>query len=132
MSNALLLVGRILLSVIFIMAGLSKFGSIEGTAGYISSVGLPAGVALAWLAAIFETLAGVAILIGFQTRITAWLLAAFCVFTAVVFHYAPADQMQMTMFMKNLGLGGGFLLLAITGAGAWSIDALTGRTPATA
>ena len=130
MSNALLLVGRILLSVIFIMAGLSKFGSIEGTAGYISSVGLPAGVALAWLAAIFETLAGVAILIGFQTRITAWLLAAFCVFTAVVFHYAPADQMQMTMFMKNIAIAGAFLILSVAGPGALSVDARRGNVPA--
>ena len=130
MSNALLLVGRILLSVIFIMAGLSKFGSIEGTAGYISSVGLPAGVALAWLAAIFETLAGVAILIGFQTRITAWLLAAFCVFTVVVFHYAPADQMQMTMFMKNIAIAGAFLILSVAGPGALSVDARRGSVPA--
>ena len=130
MSNALLLVGRILLSVIFIMAGLSKFGSIEGTAGYISSVGLPAGVALAWLAAIFETLAGIAILIGFQTRIAAWLLAAFCVFTAVVFHYAPADQMQMTMFMKNITIAGAFLILSVAGPGTLSVDARRGNVPA--
>ena len=130
MSNALLLVGRILLSVIFIMAGLSKFGSIEGTAGYISSVGLPAGIALAWLAAIFETLAGIAILIGFQTRIAAWLLAAFCVFTAVVFHYAPADQMQMTMFMKNITIAGAFLILSVAGPGTLSVDARRGNVPA--
>ena len=130
MSNALLLIGRILLSVVFIMAGLSKFGSIEGTAGYISSVGLPAGIALAWLAAIFETLAGIAILIGFQTRIAAWLLAAFCVFTAVVFHYAPADQMQMTMFMKNITIAGAFLILSVAGPGTLSVDARRGNVPA--
>ncbi|MCO5060358.1 MAG: DoxX family protein [Rhizobiaceae bacterium] len=130
MSNTLLLIGRILLSVVFIMAGLSKFGSIEGTAGYISSVGLPAGIALAWLAAIFETLAGIAILIGFQTRIAAWLLAAFCVFTAVVFHYAPADQMQMTMFMKNITIAGAFLILSVAGPGTLSVDARRGNVPA--
>ena len=130
MSNTLLLIGRILLSVVFIMAGLSKFGSIEGTAGYISSVGLPAGIALAWLAAIFETLAGIAILIGFQTRIAAWLLAAFCVFRAVVFHYAPADQMQMTMFMKNITIAGAFLILSVAGPGTLSVDARRGNVPA--
>ena len=130
MSNTLLLIGRILLSVVFIMAGLSKFVSIEGTAGYISSVGLPAGIALAWLAAIFETLAGIAILIGFQTRIAAWLLAAFCVFTAVVFHYAPADQMQMTMFMKNITIAGAFLILSVAGPGTLSVDARRGNVPA--
>jgi putative oxidoreductase len=126
MNNILLLVARILLSVMFIMAGLQKFGSIEGTAGYISSVGLPAGVALAWLSAIFEVAAGVAILVGFQTRIAAWLLAAFCVVTSLFFHFNFADQMQMLLFMKNITIAGGFLALSVAGAGALSVDARRG------
>jgi len=127
MSNAILLVARLLLSVMFIMAGLQKFGDIAGTAGYIGSVGLPAGTALAWLAAIFETLAGIAILVGFQTKIAALLLAAFCVFAGVVFHYVPADQMQMILFMKNLTIAGGFLSLFVAGPGAISLDARSNR-----
>lgn len=126
MNNVVLLVARILLSFMFIMAGLQKFGDIAGTAGYIGSVGLPAGTALAWLAAIFEALAGIAILVGFQTRGAAWALAVFCVFTAVVFHYVPADMMQMMIFMKNLTIAGGFLALAVAGAGAYSVDARRG------
>ena len=126
MNNSILLLARILLSVMFIMSGLSKFGAIEGTAGYISSVGLPAGVALAWLAAIFETLAGIAILIGFQTRITAYLVALFCVFAGIMFHYDPADQMQMISFMKNVTIAGGFLALSVAGPGAYSVDARRG------
>lgn len=127
MSNSvILLVARILLSVMFIMSGLQKFGGIEGTAGYIGSVGLPAATLLAWLAAIFETLVGIAILVGFQTRIAALALAAFCVFTGLVFHYAPADQMQMIMMMKNITIAGGLLALFASGPGSLSVDARTG------
>ncbi len=129
-NNLILLVGRILLSVMFILAGLQKFGGIEGTAGYIGSVGLPAPTALAWLAAIFETLVGIAILVGFQTKAAALLLAAFCVFTGFAFHYAPADQMQMIMFMKNVTIAGGLLALFVAGPGALSVDARRGGAAA--
>ncbi len=122
-NNQVLLAARILLSVMFIMAGLGKFGDIAGNAAYIGSAGLPAGTLLAWLAAIFETLAGIAILIGFQTRIAALLLALFCAFTAFVFHFQPSDMMQFTMFLKNLTIAGGFLALWVNGPGTISVDA---------
>ncbi len=126
MSNAILsLIGRILLAAVFIPAGLQKFGAIEGTAGYITSVGLPAGSALAWLAAIFEVVAGIAVLVGFQTKWASLALAAFCLFTGFVFH-GGADQMQQIMMFKNIGLAGGFLTLAAAGAGAYSVDARRG------
>jgi putative oxidoreductase len=131
MSNAILmLVGRILLAAVFIPAGLMKFSGIEGLAGYIGSVGLPAATLLAWAAAIFEVVAGVAILVGFQTKWASLALAAFCVFTGLVFHYGAAagdtTGMQMIMFFKNIGLAGGFLVLAAAGAGAYSVDAKRG------
>ena len=127
MSNSVvLLMARVLLSVMFIMAGLQKFTAIDGTAGYIGSVGLPAPVALAWLSAIFETLAGIAILIGFQTRIAAILLALFCLFTALMFHFDFADQVQMLFFMKNVTIAGGFLALFASGPGSISVDARRG------
>lgn len=122
MNNLLLLVARILLSFMFIMAGFQKFGDLAGTAGYIGSVGLPAGSLLAPLSGALEALAGLAVLVGFQTRIASWLLAAFCVIAAVFFHYAPADVMQMMIFSKNLAIAGGFLALSMAGAGAWSVD----------
>ena len=127
MNNLILLVARILLSFMFLMAGLQKFGDLSGTAGYISSVGLPAGSLLSPLSAVFEVAAGLAILVGFQTRIASWLLAAFCAFTALVFHYAPADMGQMLFFSKNLTIAGGFLALSVAGAGAYSIDARRGN-----
>lgn len=122
MNNTLLLIARILMAYIFIVSGFGKFGAIEGTAGYISSVGLPAGVALAWLSAIFETVAGIALLVGFRTKEAAWLMAAFCVVSGALFHYEPGNQMQMISFMKNLALAGGFLALSVAGPGAWSVD----------
>lgn len=127
MSNSIiLLAARVLLAAIFIQAGWGKFFAIEGTAGYISSVGLPAATLLAWGAAIFELVAGLAILVGFRTREAAWLLAAFTLFTGFVFHYQPAEQMQMIMFMKNVAIAGGFLSLVVAGAGALSVDEKVG------
>jgi putative oxidoreductase len=132
MNNTLLLVARLLLSFMFIMAGAQKFTDLAGTAGYISSVGLPAGSLLAPLAGVLEVVAGLAILVGFQTRIAAWALAAFCVAAAVFFHYAPADMMQTLLFTKNLTIAGGLLALSVAGAGAWSLDARRGGRLVTA
>ena len=127
MNNLILLVARILLSVMFIMAGLQKFGDIGGTAGYISSVGLPAGSVLAVLSGLLETFGGIAILIGFQTRIAAYLLAAFCVAAALLFHTNFAYMTQMLFFMKNITIAGGFLALSVAGAGSLSLDARLGK-----
>lgn len=126
-SNITLLIARILLAFIFIMAGLNKFGSIDGTAGYIASKGLPMSGLLAWVAAIFETLAGLFILVGFQTRLSAYALALFCVFTGLVFHFDPSNQGEFISFMKNLAIAGGFLALAVAGAGSYSVDARRGQ-----
>jgi len=136
MSNVALLVARILLSVFFIMGGAMKFADIAGTAGYIATVGFPAATLLAWLAAIFEVVAGLAVLVGFQTMVASLALAVFCVFTALVFHSGPIvlpdvpqaandmlTMMNQGMMTKNLMIAGGFLALAVAGPGAWSVDA---------
>ena len=128
MTNTITLIARVLLALLFIVAGLGKLGNVEGFAGYMASGGLPAF--LAWPAIAFEILGGIAILIGFQTRIVAYALAAFCVVTGLMFHFDPADQMQMTQLLKNLALAGGYLLLGLHGAGALSVDAKFGRTGA--
>lgn len=124
MNNALvLLIARLLLAFIFIMAGLNKFGNIAGTAGYIESVGLPMGTLLAWATAIFEVVAGIALVIGLKTRLTSWALAAFCIASAVIFHNNFGDQTQFILFMKNLAIAGGFLALSVSGPGSMSVDA---------
>jgi len=122
-NNVALLIGRILLAFIFIMAGASKFGAIAGTAGYIASKGLPAPVMLAWLAAIFELVAGLAILVGFKTKLAAYALAAFCLVAGLIFHFDPSNQAEFISFMKNLAIAGGFLALAVSGPGNLSVDA---------
>ena len=123
MNNTILLVARILLAVIFLASGSGKFGSIEDTASYIATAGLPVATLLAWATSIFEVAVGIAIIIGFQTRIACYLLAAFCVVSGIIFHYDPADQMQMIHLMKNLAITGGFLALSVAGAGSLSLDA---------
>lgn len=122
-TNLQLLIGRVLLSIIFIMAGASKLGSVAGTAGYMASMGIPLPNLTVWAVIALELLGGIAILVGFFTRYTAWALAAFCVASGFLAHFQPEDQMQMTSFMKNIALAGGFMALAAAGAGAFSIDA---------
>ena len=122
-TNVTLLISRVLLAFIFIMAGLNKFPAIEGTAGYIASKGLPAANLLAWAAALFEAAAGLMILAGFKTKLTAYALALFCIFTGFVFHFDPANQGEFINFMKNLAIAGGFLALSVAGPGSYSVDA---------
>lgn len=122
-TNLQLLIGRVLMSIIFIMAGISKLGAVAGTAGYMASMGIPLPNITVWLVIALELLGGVAILLGFFTRYAAWALAAFCVASGYLGHFQPEDQMQMISFMKNLAMAGGYLVLATTGAGSFSIDA---------
>lgn len=122
-NNILTLVARILLAAIFIIFGLFKFSNIGGLAGYIGSVGLPVPTVIAWLTAIFEVVAGLCVLIGFQTKLASWALAAFCIASAVIFHNNLGDQTQMALFMKNFAMAGGFILLAVNGPGTISLDA---------
>lgn len=114
------LAGRILLALIFVVAGLGKLANPEGTAGYMASVGVPE--ILLWPTIALEVLGGFAIVIGLQTRLVAYLLAAFSIATAVLFHANFADQMQQILFLKNLAIAGGLLLLASSGATALSVD----------
>jgi len=121
-----ILVARIFLAVLFIIAGLGKLGDVQGFTGYMVSGGVPAF--MAWPVILLEIGAGFALLVGFQTRLAALALAAFSLASAVLYHFVPADQMQMSIFFKNLGLAGGYIALALFGAGAYSVDArLTGR-----
>lgn len=121
MANLATPLGRLLMALIFILGGISKLGALAGTAAYMQGAGLPGFLALP--AALFELGGGLAILLGWQTRIVAVLLAGFCVVTAVLFHRNFADQVMLIMFMKNLAMAGGFLILAANGAGAMSMDA---------
>ena len=119
-KNASELTGRILLSVLFLLSGLGKIGAYAATAAYMSSVGVP-GVLLPVVIAT-EVLGAIAIILGWQTRITAFLLAGYSLLTALVFHANFADQIEMIMFLKNVSIAGGLLLLVANGAGPLSLD----------
>jgi putative oxidoreductase len=125
-TSAAILVGRILLSVMFILAGFSKLTAISATAGWFGSIGLPAPTVVAVLVGLLELVGGIAILIGFQTRVAALVLAIFTVAATLIAHTNLADQVQQLFFMKNLAVTGGFLVLAAAGAGAYSVDARRG------
>ena len=114
------LVGRIFISLIFIVAGLGKITGYSGTAAYLDSMGIP-GMLLP-LVILLEVGGGLAILLGFKTRWVALLLAGFCVLSALIFHLDFDDKMQTLMFMKNIAIAGGFLFLVAFGPGKYAID----------
>jgi putative oxidoreductase len=120
LNSATQLTGRVLLSFIFIMAGISKIGAYTGTQGYMESMGVP-GILLP-LVIMLEVGGGLALLLGWQTRIAAFLLAGFSIVSALIFHANFADQMQSILFMKNIAIAGGLLLLVAGAAHDWSID----------
>ncbi|KPF45706.1 DoxX family protein [Rhizobium sp. G187] len=135
-NNALLVLVRVLLSFIFILSGFGKLTDPTATAGMITGAGLPAADLLAYAAGLYELVAGLFILVGFQTKLTAWTIALFCVFTGLVFHSGTVaiegwpegalgwiNTLNQIMLMKNITLAGGYIALAIIGAGAYSIDA---------
>jgi putative oxidoreductase len=125
-APAAILLGRVMLAVIFLLSGFGKLTAISGTAGYFGSLGLPLPTVTAVVVGLIELLGGLAVLVGFQTRIVGWLMAIFTVATALVAHTGWADQAQMINFLKNLAIAGGFIVLASSGAGSLSIDAKRG------
>ena len=112
--------GRLLLSVIFIFAGIGKITDYATTQGYMESVGVP-GMLLPLVIA-FEVLGGIAILLGYKARLIAFLFAGFSIVSAILFHQFWTDESQMISFMKNISIAGGFLMIFAHGAGVYSID----------
>jgi putative oxidoreductase len=115
------LAGRILLAAMFLIAGIQKVGGYAGTQGYMEAMGVPG--ALLPLVIALEVGGAIAIILGWHTRLFALLLAGFTLLSALVFHRASGDPMQAILFMKNLAIAGGFLLLVARGPGGWSFDA---------
>ncbi|MHA6644623.1 DoxX family protein [Mesorhizobium sp. A623] len=121
-APAVVLAGRVLLSILFIIAGYSKLTAISGTAGYFGSIGLPMPTATAVIVGLVEFLGGLAILVGFKTRIAAIVVAVFVLGATAVAHLDFSQAGNALMLQKNLAITGGLLLLAILGAGPLSID----------
>ncbi|KAA0699632.1 DoxX family protein [Neorhizobium sp. P12A] len=138
-NNTVILVARILLAFMFIYTGFGKLSDPSATAGMVAGAGIPAATLLTYVAGLFELVTGLCVLVGFQVRIVGWLLAAFCVFTGVVFHLPtvnvpdfPAmangwiNGLNFVNFLKNITLAGAYIMLATNGAGAYSLDARRG------
>jgi putative oxidoreductase len=117
------LLGRVLLSAIYLLSGLSKLTAPAATIGYIASAGLPfAPLGLAVAVAV-EVLGGAALIVGYRTRIVAAVMAVFTVATALAFHNNLADQGQFIHFFKNIAMTGGLLQVVAFGAGRFGLDA---------
>jgi putative oxidoreductase len=120
LAAAGLTVGRLLLASLFILEGWSKIRGYEAAAVYMDRYGVPSVLLPAAIA--LELGGGLLIAVGWQARIAAAALAAFCVATAVIFHDQLSNSNQLLHFEKDLAIAGGLLVLAVAGAGRWSID----------
>ena len=126
--DAATLLARFLLATVFLPNGILKLTDISGTAGYFEGLGLPAPLLLAWATGLFELISGICIVAGLRTRITALLIAAFCLTAGVLGHAGQSGDdpaiafLHMQSLLKDIGLAGGFLALALAGPGRFSLD----------
>ena len=120
MINILDLCARILISALFFINGIFKIMNYDGAISWMEGYGVP-GVLLI-PAILLEVLGPVLIILGYKTKITAAILSLFCLITAIIFHNDFSDQMQLTSFLKNIALAGGFLFLVINGSKKFSLD----------
>ena len=128
LSSAMVFIGRVLLVLLFLPAGLGKITDFAGTVGYINSVGLPFANLAAVAALLIEIFGSLCLLVGYQTRAASMVLAVFTLIATFFFHNywaAPSEQafVAQLLFFKNIAVVGGLLILAAQGAGTWSLDA---------
>ena len=114
--------GRAMISALFLLSGVSKVAAPAMTIGYIQSVGLPLPSVAFALSALVEIAGGLALLLGYRTRITAIILFLFTLATAAFFHNHIADQNQFIHFLKNVAIAGGLLNVLAFGGGRFSLD----------
>ena len=120
MRNILDLCARILISALFFTNGVFKIMNYDGTVNWMEDYGVPGILIIP--AIILEILGPVLIILGYKIKITAAILSVFCLATAFIFHNDFSNQMQLTSFLKNIALSGGFLLLVINGSKKFSLD----------
>ena len=120
MANLFDLIGRVFISLIFLLSGYNKIFDYGDTSIWMESFGIPGF--LLWPAILLEIILPILIIVGYRTQISAVLLAIFCIATAMIFHFDFANQMQTIAFLKNLGLAGGFLFIAAHGPKDWAVD----------
>ena len=127
LTAPLVLLGRLFFALIFVVAGANHFST--QTIAYAASQGVPVASIAVPLAGVLALVGGLSILLGYRAKLGAWLIALFLVGVTPMLHnfWAVTDpmmrQMQMIMFMKNVSMQGGALLISQFGAGPWSLDA---------
>ena len=120
-------VGRLLIAALFLISGLGKIAAPAATQGYIASAGLPFPLLAYVVAIVIEIGGGILLILGYQSRIVASVMAVFTVAAALSFHVDFADQNQIAHFLKNISITGGLLQVVALGAGTFSIDGRRAR-----
>ena len=120
MTNLFDLVARIFISSVFLLSGINKIFNYGSTVTWMEGFGVPGF--LLWPTIVLEILLPIFIIIGYKTQLSAILLAIFCIATALIFHFDLENQMQVTALLKNFGLAGGFIFIAISGPKNWAMD----------
>ena len=120
MANLLDLIGRILISALFLISAFNKVFNLDGSMGWMESFGVPGF--LIFPAIVIEIILPILVIVGYQARIAAGILAIFCLMTAFLFHFDFSDQSQLVSFLKNIGLAGGFLFIVANGTKDWAAD----------
>ena len=120
MSNVLDLIGRILISALFLISAFNKIFNLGGSMGWMESFGVPGFLIFPAIA--IELILPILVIVGYQARIAAGILSIFCLATAFIFHFNFSDQMQFILFLKNIGLAGGFLFIVANGTKDWAVD----------
>ncbi len=121
-QNALALISRLLLAALFILAGINKLTGMEGTVGYIASVGMPFPELVYFGTVAIEIVGGLMLAAGFKARYAAGALGTFTLLTAFIFHNDFAQQTELTLFLKNLAIAGGMFAIAAFGPDRLSVD----------
>jgi putative oxidoreductase len=122
-TDAIALIGRCLIAVMFFLSGLGKVMAPQPTIAYIASVGLPLPEAAYAVSVLVELGGGILLVLGWQTRLLGAGLSLFVIATALIFHHDFADQNTLTHFLKNIAMTGGLFQLIAFGAGKYSLDA---------
>ena len=120
MTNLIDLIGRVLISLVFLLSGYNKILNYDGTISWMEGYGVPGF--LLWPTIVLEIILPVLIIVGYKTQLSAFILAIFCIVTAIIFHLDFTNQMQVIALLKNFGLAGGFIFIAINGPKDWAID----------
>ena len=120
MNNILDLIGRVLISSLFLVSAFNKIFSIDGSMDWMEGFGVPGF--LIYPAILLEIILPIFVIVGYRARVSAGLLAIFCLATAFIFHLDFSNQTQLVSFLKNIGLAGGFLFIVANGTRDWSVD----------